>query len=206
MAREGEPGLRERTRLAVRREIAAAAEALFLERGYHATTINDVAEAVNMSPRSLFRYFATKEDILLEKLDKVVEEMIEALRRSALEVPVWVSLRRMFDGMIAHATGSDSFTVVEPIQRIVLETPAMLGRYLIRLQAFQDEVAEILRERAAARSQAFAADDPTPEALAGAAVSCLVTAQRRWLALEGRTGLDEVLDQAMQAVHAIGAD
>jgi AcrR family transcriptional regulator len=181
-----------------------AAEALFVERGYHATTIDDVARAVNMSPRSLFRYFASKEDILLDKLDKVAEEMVTALRARPADEPLWSSLRQMFDPMIAHARGEQALTVAEPIQRIMLETPAMLGGYLCKLQAFQDEIAKILRERAVARSAAWGAADPVPEALAGAAVSCLVTAQRLWLSQGGSIGLDDLLDEAMLAVGAIG--
>lgn len=181
-----------------------AAEALFLERGYHATTINDIAQAVNMSPRSLFRYFPTKEDIMLEKLDKVLEEMVDALRRLPLDQPVWLSLRRMLDGMTEHAMGTGAFAVAEPIKRIMLETPDMLARYLVKLNAFQMEAADVLRDRAAARGQPYAADDVAPQALVGAAVSCLLVAQQMWLSVGATTGMDEILDRTMHAV-AVGA-
>jgi AcrR family transcriptional regulator len=206
MTRDREPGLRERTRLAVRREIALAAETLFLERGYHATTINDIAQAVNMSPRSLFRYFPTKEDIMLEKLDKVLEEMVEALRQLPLDQTAWASLRRMLDGMTEHVNGTDAFAVAEPIKRIMLETPDMLARYLVKLNGFQNEVADVLRARAEAKGQPYAADDAAPRALAGAAVSCLVVAQQMWLSIGAATGMSDLLDRAMQAVATEARD
>lgn len=200
MTRDRVPGLRERTRLAVRREIAEAAETLFLERGFHETTINDIAQAVNMSPRSLFRYFPTKEDIMLEKLDKVLEEMVDALRQLPLDQPVWVSLRRTLAAMTEHVTGKAAFAVAEPIKRIMLQTPDMLARYLVKLNGFQAELADVLRTRAAERGQPFAADDAAPSALAGAAVSCLVVAQQMWLALGATTEMSELLDRTMHAV------
>ena len=73
-------GLRERTRRAVQKEITEAAERLFLNRGYEATTIAAVAAETGMSQRSVFRYFPTKEDIVLGKLDFVAEEMLVTLR------------------------------------------------------------------------------------------------------------------------------
>jgi AcrR family transcriptional regulator len=192
--------LRERTRLAVRREIASAAEALFLARGYDATTINDIAHAVNMSPRSLFRYFPTKEDIMLEKLDSILEEMLEKLRQLPLEQGVWLSLRRMLDGMTEHVMGTGTYAVVGPIKRIMLETPDMLARYLVKLNTFEGEVATVLRTRAAARGAPYAADDAAPRALAGSAISSLLVAQQLWLSLGPSTELGEILDRTMHAV------
>src|SRR5690242_10152847 len=94
---ESRSGLRERTRRAVRKEIAEAAGALFAERGYEATTIDHIAAAVGMSQRSVFRYFATKEELVLGKFDFVVEEMLDVLRARPADEPVWTSLHRVFD-------------------------------------------------------------------------------------------------------------
>ena len=70
---EPTPGLRERTRRAVHREIAEAGMALFLDQGFEETTVDQIAEAAGISRRSFFRYFATKEDVVLgdmiEQLD-----------------------------------------------------------------------------------------------------------------------------------------
>jgi AcrR family transcriptional regulator len=58
------PGLRERRRTSTRREIVEAALDLFEKDGFDATTINDVAAAADVSPRTVFRHFATKEDLV----------------------------------------------------------------------------------------------------------------------------------------------
>jgi TetR/AcrR family transcriptional regulator, regulator of mycofactocin system len=57
-------GLRERKKLAMRQAILDAAYDLFAERGFAATTIDDIAERVGVSPRTIFRYFDTKEALL----------------------------------------------------------------------------------------------------------------------------------------------
>src|SRR3712207_3620346 len=77
----GPAGLRERTRRTVQAEIAAAAMRLFLDRGFEATTMEQIAAEVGISRRSLFRYFGTKEDIVLgdhAEQGRVVREALEA--------------------------------------------------------------------------------------------------------------------------------
>lgn len=195
-----QPGLRERTRRAVRKEIAEAANALFVERGFEATTIDDIAAAVGMSQRSVFRYFATKEEIVLGKFDLVVDDMVAALRARPLDEPVWTSLQRLFDVLVSLAETSDHEKLVEPIHRVVFETPVLLAGYLQRLQHMQDIVVAELLERAKASGTPYAADDPTPRALTAAAFGCLVAAQHSWLASGAKGSFADAVDRAMATV------
>jgi len=194
-------GLRERTRRAVRQEITSAANALFLQRGYEATTIEDIATVVGLSPRSLFRYFPTKEDIVLGKFEFVAEEMIEVLRARPLDEPVWTSLRRIFDVITRHADEVDPVAVVEPVQRIVFETPALFGSYLHKLQVAQNAVANTLRQRATAAQMPYPANDQAPEVLAGAAFACFLAAQQSWPTGGSEGALADWIDRAMSCVE-----
>jgi AcrR family transcriptional regulator len=78
-----QPGLRERKKQRTRETIARVAHELFVERGYHATTLPDIAEAAEVSTRTIFAYFAGKEDILFSNF----AVMKDALARALAERP-----------------------------------------------------------------------------------------------------------------------
>ncbi|MDX5565927.1 TetR/AcrR family transcriptional regulator [Streptomyces sp. ID05-04B] len=194
------PGLRERTRQAVRREITEAANALFIERGYETTTIDDIAAAVGMSKRSVFRYFPTKEDLVVGKVDYLAEEMLQGLRARPAGEPVWQSLRAIFDLLVPHVDDLDKDSVAAPIQRVIFNTPNLLGSYLEKQQQMQEVVVAALSERAAETGIPCPAGDPTLRAITAAAFGCLVAAQQTWLESGSSGTFADALDMAMAAV------
>ncbi|WP_432135255.1 MULTISPECIES: TetR/AcrR family transcriptional regulator [unclassified Streptomyces] len=193
-------GLRERTRQAVRREITEAANALFIERGYEATTIDDIAAAVGMSKRSVFRYFPTKEDLVIGKVDYLADEMLQGLRARPAGEPVWESLRALFDLLVPHVDDLDKDSVAAPIQRVIFSTPNLLGSYLEKQQQMQEVVVDELSRRAAEAGTPCPAADPTLRAITAAAFGCLVAAQRAWLESGSGGTFADALDRAMAAV------
>ena len=74
-----QPGLRERKKQRTRETIARAAHELFAERGYQATTLPDIAEAADVSTRTIFAYFPSKEDILFSNFALMKEALVRAL-------------------------------------------------------------------------------------------------------------------------------
>src|SRR5690242_5924684 len=74
-----EPSRRDRKRAATQEALHAAALRLFAERGYAATTVTDITDAVDVSERTFFRYFPTKEDVLLHDLREMRTRLAEAL-------------------------------------------------------------------------------------------------------------------------------
>ncbi|HEY0247837.1 MAG TPA: TetR/AcrR family transcriptional regulator [Gryllotalpicola sp.] len=197
---EKQPGLRDRTRRAVQKEITDAANTLFVERGYEATTIDDIAAAVGMSQRSVFRYFATKEEIVVGKFDFVAEQMLDVLRGRPVDEPVWDSLRRVFDLLVPYVDAPGHHEVAEPMQRIVFDTPALFASYLQKLQLMQDGVVTALTERAETAGAPYASDDPAPRVITAAAFGCLVAAQYAWLAAGAKGSFAAAIDRAMSTV------
>jgi AcrR family transcriptional regulator len=197
-------GLRERMRRTVLQEIADVALQLFTERGYETVTIDDIAAAAGLSRRSVFRYFSTKEDIVVGKFDFVADDMLNRLRARPPAEPVWESLRRAFDLLVPYVDAPGKHEVAEPMQRIVFQTPALLASYLVKLERMQDAAETALRERAAQAGAPYAADDPAPRAIIGAAFGCLVAAQRAWLAGGAKGNFADAIDRAMSAVSPRG--
>ena len=75
-----EPGLRERSKIKRRAAIISAAYELFAERGYDATTVADIAEAAEVSPRTVAMYFPAKQDIAMSRVSDAVESLTAAMR------------------------------------------------------------------------------------------------------------------------------
>ncbi|WP_327086252.1 TetR/AcrR family transcriptional regulator [Nonomuraea sp. NBC_01738] len=162
-------GLRERTRAAVRAELAGLALAVFAERGFEETTVDDVARAAGLSKRSLFRYFATKEDMVLGAVESMGEAVAGELRdRPAGESP-WAALRAVLCAWEERIT-----TSAERV-RLIEETPALRARYAQRREEARQVIAAALRERTPTLS-AFDAD-----LLTSAAGAALDAASREWL-------------------------
>src|SRR6266536_1666319 len=94
--------VRERTRRAVRGELAQLAVGLFVEKGYDETTIDDLAAAAGMSRRTFFRYFASKEELVMGKYEFFGEQLAEELAARPVDDPLWASLRPLFRRLPDH--------------------------------------------------------------------------------------------------------
>ena len=91
--------LRQRKKDATHLAIADAAWALFAEKGYEETSINDIAERANVAPRTFFRYFPTKEAVTYPELDESLEMVRAAFRARPSDEPVMVSLITAFESL-----------------------------------------------------------------------------------------------------------
>lgn len=88
-------GLRERKKLQTRRVIADAALRLFRARGFDAVTVDEVAQAAQVSKKTVFNYFPTKEDLVFPKVDRRAELLAEALAAVGPELSLVESFRRL---------------------------------------------------------------------------------------------------------------
>jgi AcrR family transcriptional regulator len=93
-------GLRERKKQRTREHIIEAAMGLFAERGYHATTIADIAEAADVSPRTFFSYFPSKEAVVFHDADRDLDGLASALRDRLPGETAFDALRRWIDTII----------------------------------------------------------------------------------------------------------
>ncbi|MFB6980242.1 TetR/AcrR family transcriptional regulator [Streptomyces scopuliridis] len=143
-AQQPQPGLRERKKLKTRAAIRRAAYGLIAEQGYEATTVEQIAEASEVSPSTVFRYFPTKEDIVLT--DEYDPEMASVLRsRPAGESPL-ESIRFLFDQTLQSMLTSE---YDEAIQRtkLMVEVPAVRARMTETMSVSAKLLGDVLAER-----------------------------------------------------------
>ena len=95
-------GLAVRKKERTRRQLAEAAAELFSERGYAGTTIDDIAAAVDVSPRTFFRYFPTKEDLVVAIGATSLDLFLEALRNRPPQESLQVALREAIGQSLAR--------------------------------------------------------------------------------------------------------
>lgn len=196
--------LRELSRQAVRTRIAEAAEALFLAQGFHETTVDEIAAAVGMSQRSFFRYFASKEDVVLEKFDRQGEELFARLNSRPLDEPDWDTLRACFEVIVVRL--ADEAQRDRVTQELIDSCPALLAAQLERVNRFQDELAARLAARAVARDPGARPDTMVLRALAGAAFACLYAVTSATLHGDCDVArLGERLDHTMGALRPLGS-
>ncbi|MGH3901598.1 MAG: TetR family transcriptional regulator [Pseudonocardiaceae bacterium] len=142
-------GLRERKRRRTHRTISETAIALFLERGYDQVSIADIAAAAEVSRRTLFTYFPSKDDLVLHRIADHEEEAARVVReRMPGEAPLHALHRHLRSALDRRdpITGLCDIPEVVAFYRLVVDTPA-LASALVRYQArSEDALAAALRE------------------------------------------------------------
>ncbi|MGW7638308.1 TetR/AcrR family transcriptional regulator [Streptomyces decoyicus] len=137
-------GLRERKKIQTRQAIRRAAYRLFEEQGYDATPVDQIAAAADVSPSTVFRYFPTKEDMVLtDEYDTVLETGIRA--RPADE-PVVESVRRVSVETLRTMAAQERGELVQRL-RLIREVPAIRGRTAERTAQDAAMLTAVLAER-----------------------------------------------------------
>src|SRR6266511_1931448 len=139
--------VRERTRRAVRDELAQLAKDLFVEKGYDETTIDDLAAAAGMSRRTFFRYFASKEELVMGKYEFFGEQLAEDLAARPAGEPIWASLRQVFGRVVEYFESEARGTTVVAMENIVRDHPTLNASYLDRVSRMQELVLGEARTR-----------------------------------------------------------
>lgn len=138
-------GLAARKKERTRRQLAEAAAELFYERGYAATTVDDIVTAVDVSPRTFFRYFPTKEDLVVALGATSLDLFLDALRDRPPEESLQVAVAEAIDQSLA--SGWENTTKVRSFLALLRETPALRARWLEEAYGKRDLMAEVIATR-----------------------------------------------------------
>ncbi|MEA5362312.1 TetR family transcriptional regulator [Amycolatopsis sp., V23-08] len=189
------PGLRERKKQQTRDALVDTAYELFRERGYDSTTVDEIAAAVNISPRTFFRYFTSKEDVALAPLDQQLTEVMTALAARPAAEPLVTAIRNASAEVLrAYETGE------EPSKRnrhrsmedLLAATPALMAACLGRSTSRLDELAGLLARRLGVDPRL----DPRPHLVASISLCAVRTTVGAWREIHPETPASDLVRQA----------
>ncbi|MEU5179182.1 TetR family transcriptional regulator [Streptomyces longwoodensis] len=172
--------LRERKKQRTREALLRAALELFTTRGYERTTVDDVADAVGVSQRTFFRYFAGKEEAAFAVQDLVEERFVAAVRaRPADETPLEALRHALTEGWDRLSEDVEDVVPVElylRMYRLIESTPVLLAAHLRRSADTEDRIARVLAEREGLDVDA----DPRPRIAVAVFGGVMRVTERQW--------------------------
>jgi AcrR family transcriptional regulator len=147
------PGLRERKKEQTRRLIADTARRLFAERGFDGVTVGEVARAADVSEKTVFNYFPTKEDLFYSGMEAFEERLLSALREREPGETVLSAFRRFLlrpQGVFAIEGGREATRQLRTVTRVITDSPALVARERQVLARYTDAFAGLLAEETGA--------------------------------------------------------
>ncbi|SEL22774.1 TetR/AcrR family transcriptional regulator [Nonomuraea pusilla] len=141
-------GLRERKKQRTRRALVDAALRLFADKGYEETTLAEIAAAADVSTRTFFSYFASKEDVLFYDAEERMERLLALVAsRGPHESPADL-LVRLIDEIVYRSGEEEDLTLEETRlrMRLIMSVPPLQARALFLLFDTQLRLAEALCE------------------------------------------------------------
>ena len=153
----GELGLRERKRLATRRAIEFAALDLVGKHGLSGVTVDEISRVADVSPRTFFNYFTSKEEAVLGDPPKRPSDEAVAEFIGGGSGDLFGDLTDLLIGAWSDASVDLDLTTTR--QRVIKQYPELFGLRLFTMRAFESEVAEIVAARIA-NDRPDLADDP----------------------------------------------
>lgn len=195
-AHEGELGLRDRKKVRVRAALVEAAAALFLARGFDAVTVDEIAAAADVSRRTFFRYFPTKEAVVFARRDEQLALFRERLGASGEAAP--------FDALrLALLSLADDYTArrTQILQERALtkSAPALLAADLEVDRAFEAIIAEHL----VAHSRRTVADRRRARMTAAAMVGVVRVVLDEWADRDGDADLARLAHDAIELLEPL---
>ena len=192
-----ECGLRERKKARTRASLREHALRLFSEQGYQATTVEQIAAAAEVSPSTFFRYFPTKEDVVLQ--DDMDTRMIAAFEQQPPGVGPIAAVRAAAREMLTSYTGTD-LDVIRETTRLTMTVPEVRARALDEFARTITVLAEAVSKRTGR-----APDDLAVRTVAGAIIGVIMSITIPWENWSDGTSFEDTfarIDEALALLEA----
>jgi AcrR family transcriptional regulator len=189
-------GLRERKMLKLRAQLIDAALSLFTTTGFEATSVDDIVAKVEVSRRTFFRYFNSKEDVVLAFTDRVGEEIRTWLAARPEGEPPLTAVRRAIGPLVQlYAAEKDRALL---LVKLTDDATALRARHLDR----QDRWKRWLADEIAKRLKMDGERDLHPQLVAAVALTTIDVAVRAWLVGGGHDSLESLVNDAFAALES----
>lgn len=194
----GTSDLRRRKRIRTKQMVQREALALFASQGYTATTVDEIANAAAMSQRTFFRYFPTKEDVVLwDEYDE--QPVTHLLADASIEHPI-ARMITAIRQMVSEAETKDRDLLLARI-RLAVSMPELRARYMEQQLLLVHPLLEAIAERSGVDL-----DDLRLRVTIAALYATVMVSSERWLRLDGARPLVAILDQALFDLAAGAGD
>jgi AcrR family transcriptional regulator len=190
-------GLRERKKARTRAAIREHALRLFREQTYQGTTVEQIAAAAEVSPSTFFRYFPTKEDVVLQ--DDMDTRMVEALERQPADLGPVTAVRRATQQVFASYSEAD-LDLIREITTLTVTVPEIRARAMDEFARTISVISEALAKRADRP-----ADDLAVRAAAGAIIGVIMSITMPWDGWSDRQTIEETFQRIDQAFGLLEA-
>jgi AcrR family transcriptional regulator len=165
--------LKLRKQQVVRAALSTAAEDLFLTHGFEEVTVEEIAQAAGVSRRTFFRYYDSKEDVMVERSDQLGEELLAQLAARPLNEPPLLAIRNAL--VPAVEAGLEEPELVRNVIHLLRETTLLRRAMMERRNRLEERIAALMAQRMDA-----APDDNTPMLLAFVTRALHDTAFNAW--------------------------
>nr|WP_112473778.1 TetR family transcriptional regulator [Streptomyces sp. ST1020] len=187
-------GLRERKKIKTRTAIRTATYALVEEQGYDATTIEQIADRAEVSPSTVFRYFPTKEDIVLT--DEFDPLLLQELAKRPADEPWMVSLRHIMRLAVRAGLAEEQAAHTRLRSHLLAHVPAVRSRMLESMSVTGRLLAEAVASRTGREKDGLEARVYTMSLIGGLSEVTLY-----WAENDFRDDLMDLLDRALDVLE-----
>jgi AcrR family transcriptional regulator len=143
------PGLRERKRQQTRERLTRMAMALFRERGFEATTLDDIAAAADISRRSFFHYFASKEDVVFAWQEEITAALIDAVAARPAAESMLTAAENAILAMVRQLEPGDAIAMAQ----LKRDNPALQARDQVKYEKLERALTDALVKRAGHKTE-----------------------------------------------------
>ncbi|HLM19282.1 MAG TPA: TetR family transcriptional regulator [Acidimicrobiia bacterium] len=185
-------GLRERKKARTREALQDAALARFARQGFEGTTVEEIAEACEVSPRTFFRYFPTKEDVLFVDAAVRRERMLEVIAQRPAGEPAFAALCAAMRTLTADYRDDRDALVAR--SKIVAASPHLQAYKAEHQHGWEADVVDVLERRALAQHEPVAREELV--LVTAVTTAALRVALDAWVADPSAPDLGVLLDDA----------